>query len=384
MRLSLIEFFLTFSIAAGQIIRIPIGTHGGITMLDITIMILVLIGTLRLKTRLKSPPGFIVAAVIFILIALLSLFSTPLRLTALEIFTSLSYNIRFSLFILLAWLIYLKAFPNINVYSVLKTSGLSLAILGFLQFTFLPNLSFLLPNGWDPHYFRTVSTFLDPNFAGAFFVLTLLIISHLGGGLDRQPRDFYIKFAFVFLALLTTFSRSSYVMFLISGITYGILKKSKLLILSTIVLFLTLLVSFQIYTQLIANPRNIDREKSASLRMNTWQQGWTIFQKSPFLGVGFNAYRYGLKEYQLGDEQFILSHGASTNDSSLLYVAATTGIIGLFSFLFLLFTLLKRGKKNLILTAGLLGLITHSFFANSLFYPPILLWVLLSSAAPKN
>lgn len=372
---SLVEFFLTFSIVMGQIIRIPIGTHGGMTMLDITIMILVLIGILRLKMLPNSAPDFIKAALIFTLIALISLFLTPLPLSAFEYFTSFSYTIRFSLFILLAWLIYLKAFPNINVYSVLKTSGLGLAILGLLQFIFLPNLSFLLPNGWDPHYFRTVSTFLDPNFTGAYFVLTLLVIS---------PKNFYIKFAIVFLALLTTFSRSSYLMFLISGLVYGILKKSRPLILSTIVLFLILLLGFQIYTQLVANPRNIDREKSASLRMDTWQQGWTIFQRSPFLGVGFNAYRYGLREYQLGEEQFINSHGASTNDSSLLHATATTGIVGLVSFLFFLLILLKRGLKNVILTAGLLGLIAHSFFANSLFYPPILLWVILFSTNPKN
>ena len=164
------------------------------------------------------------------------------------------------------------------------------------------------------------------------------------------------------------------------------LKKSKILFFTTIFLLLGLVLGFQIYSQMIAQPRNIDREQSASSRLNTWQQGLFLFQKFPILGVGFNSYRYGLKEYNLGDEQFLESHGSSSNDSSLLFIASTTGILGLVAYLYFLRTLFKSsyGEKNFILIAGLVGLIVHSFFANSLFYPPILVWILLISTIPKN
>ena len=190
----------------------------------------------------------------------------------------------------------------------------------------------------------------------------------------------------VYLALLTTFSRSSYLMFLVSGLTFSFLKKSKIYIFATVMLFALLLVGFQVYTNLVAQPRNIDREQSASSRLNTWEQGITIFQKYPVLGIGFNAYRYGIREFKLGDEQFLQSHGSSSNDSSLLFVLSTTGIIGLLSFLYFLFSLVHANysNKQIIVIPALLGLFVHSLFANSLFYPPILAWILIISAIPKK
>lgn len=383
MIISLIAAFLTLSLISGQIIKIPIGTHGGVTMLDITIIILCIFGLFKIKMHAKLPPGYISAAFVFILVTLLSLMVTPLHLTSLEYFTAVSYSVRFSLYILLGYLIYSKAFPGLNIPQVLIASGTGLAILGLAQFIFLPDLGFTVVNGWDPHYFRTVSTFLDPNFAGGFFVLTMVaLLSFFKNKNLLKSKVFLIFFIILYFALLTTFSRSSYLMFLVSGLTISFLKKSKVFFFLTTILFLLLLVSFQIYIQLISQPRNIDRAQSASFRLNTWQQGLTLLQKSPVFGIGYNAYRYGLKEYQLGPEQFINSHGASSNDSSLLHVAATTGIVGLISFIIFLFTLFKI--DNVILRGGLAGLLIHSVFANSLFYPPILLWIVLISASPRK
>lgn len=167
-------------------------------------------------------------------------------------------------------------------------------------------------------------------------------------------------------------------MFLISGLTFSLLKKSKIFFISTIILFTILLAGFQIYGENIAKPRNINREQSAVSRVNTWQQGFTIFQQSPILGVGFNAYRYALKEYKLGDGEFIKSHGSSGNDSSLLFVASTTGLVGLIIYLAFMLSLLKYSyPKNPVLISAIVGLLIHSFFANSLFYPPLLLWIIL-------
>ena len=383
--MNLLSMILALAIASGQLVKLPIFTQGGVTILDMVVIFLCLLGLLKLRFQLKKPPLFIFAALLFITAASLSLILTPLRLTPIEYFFSFSYTIRFSLFILLGWLIYQGSFPILkkDIPSILIISGSGLAIIGILQFVFLPDLMFLSKWGWDSHYFRTVSTFLDPNFAGAYFVLTLILLfAHPRGVLGRHTGIFMIL---VYLALLTTFSRSSYLMFLISGSSLAVFKKSKIIFLSVVILFLILLGAFLIYTQLVANPRNIDREKSASFRLNTWQQGFTLFQKSPLFGIGYNSYRYALREYKLGPEQFINSHGASSNDSSLLQVTSTTGIIGLVSFLFFLLTQVKTGgRKNPILTSGLSGLIVHSFFANSLFYPPILIWIILTAVTSKK
>lgn len=383
--MNILFLILTLAIITGQLIKIPVGINSGVTILDVVVALLCLIGLFKIKlSRILLPPHLSIL-LLFILIAVISLILTPLRLNLFEYLISFFYTVRLFLYTLLALLIYSGAFSNYkkNIDLVFIFSGIGLAILGILQFIFIPDLLFLTKFGWDPHYFRTVSTFFDPNFAGAFFTLTLILLFQ---NMAMAKKWNIIFFIIIYLALLTTFSRSSYLMFLISSIIFSLLKKSKMLFLLTIFLFLILMLGFRIYSQAVAKPRNIDRTESASFRLSTWQQGFILFQKSPILGIGYNAYRYGLKEFKLGDKNFLQSHGSSGNDSSLLFIASTTGIIGLLSFLYFLFSLVRTNYSNnrYIFLSAISGLIIHSFFANTLFYPPILLWVLLISVNPKK
>lgn len=376
--MELAVLILALAITAGQLIKLPLFNQGGVTVLDIVVILFSLTGLFKLRFKLKKPPLFLLGAFVFVIIATLSLALTPLHLQLPAYLTSFLYTIRFAVYILLGWEIYSGAYPTLKnkIPLIFIYSGLSLAVLGLLQLIFLPDLRFLTSQGWDPHYFRTVSTFLDPNFLGGYFVLTLLLLSsHLGGGPGRTPRVFYLIFALIYLALLTTFSRGAYLAFLTSFLTLSFLKRSFKLGIFAVILFLLLLFGFFAYQKGVAEPKGVNRTESAQFRLNTWQQGWKLFSSHPILGVGFNAYKFALKEYRLADTQFLNTHGASTNDSSLLYIAATTGIIGLISYLLFLFSLLKTGKP--ILTAGLIGLITQSFFANTLFYPFLLIWVVL-------
>lgn len=382
---NLLSLIITLAIIAGQLIKFtPIAwlSSGGLSLLDITIYLLCLYGLIRSGLHFKKAQIYIKSAIIFIIICALSLILSPIKISPGGFLVSLYYLVRFSAFILFAYLLYSEAFKEFtkSISRILKDSGVALAILGLLQFIFIPDLTFMARWGWDPHYFRTVSTFLDPNFVGAFFVLTLILLTNEK---TTKMRMFFL--IAVYIALLTTFSRSSFLMFFVSGLTLSLFEKSKKVAIITILFFLILLLGFQIYTQVISKPRNIDREKSASFRLNTWQQGWQVFISHPILGVGFNAYRYAISQYNLGDRQFLESRGSSSNDSSLLFVMATTGIVGLISYLFFLFTLIKKAwRKNTSLVSGLAGLLIHSFFANSLFFPPILLWILLISKTPKE
>lgn len=373
---------ITLAIMAGQLIRIPIGS-GGVTLLDTIVLIFCMLGFVKVKFHLKKPPKFIFAAFIFILAAITSLILTPLHLQFSEYVISFFYIIRFSSYILFAWLIYADAFGGFKeqIISILISSGFGLAILGLLQFIFLPDLQFLASSGWDPHYFRTVSTFFDPNFAGAFFVLTLLLIyqNFLSAKKRKINKLGLFTFALLFIALLLTFSRSSYGMFFVSFFLLGLLFKNSRTAVAAIVLTSVLFFGFRTYSKVVSQPLNIDRTASATSRISSWQQGWKIFASAPILGVGYNTYRFALKQYNLAPEDVIKNRGGSTNDSSLLFVAATTGIVGLFAYLGFLISILVKGfKENKILTAALLGAVAHSTFANSLFYPHILIWIILA------
>ncbi|MDP3732940.1 MAG: O-antigen ligase family protein [Candidatus Daviesbacteria bacterium] len=382
--MSIIAWILTLAIITGQLIKLPLSQNSGITLLDTTVLVLCIFGLFRLRFKLKKPPIFVKSALFFILIALFSLILTPLRLSLPEYLTSFLYTGRFVAYILLSWLIFSGAFPTIknNIPKILIFSGLALAILGLTQLIFWPDLGFLAKDSWDPHYFRTVSTFLDPNFLGGFLVLTLLLLTSKTriGGSDRTPGVFYIVFFLIYLALLTTFSRGSYLAFFTAFIILSFLHRSFRMGMITILLFLGLFLGFFTYQKSVAQPRGVDRDRSAKSRLGTLQQGGMLFQTHFILGVGFNTYRYALEQYNLGDQEFLSSRGSSTNDSSLLFVAATTGIIGLSSFLFFIYSLIWTKKYNPLLIAGLSGLIIQSFFSNTLFYPFNLIWIMLMSS----
>src|SRR3989344_4212784 len=75
--------------------------------------------------------------------------------------------------------------------------------------------------GWDEHLYRLFSTFLDPNFAGAFFVLYFLFaLNILIDSLKKQTKFFSLFIGLMsFLALIAiflTYSRSALLM-LITG-----------------------------------------------------------------------------------------------------------------------------------------------------------------------
>lgn len=373
----MIYWILALSILTGQLIKIPLGgERSGGTLLDLTLISIVLFGLWKLKLKLSQPPLFIKAGLLFILVTILSLILSPLNLNFNEYLISFFYIVRFSLLILLGWIILSGGFNDLkkNIYSLLILTGISLSILGLLQFIFIPDLMFLQKYGWDPHYFRTVSTFLDPNFTGAYLVLTIILL--IQNVMIR--RGWKILFVIVYLALLTTFSRGAYLAFLVSFTSFAILNKSIKIALITTLLFMGLMLGFNTYQKIIAHPRNVDRKQSAESRLGTWQQGFKLFQSNPILGVGFNSYKFALRQYHFADEQFLKSHGSSSNDSSLLYVAATTGSIGLISYVFFLISIFITGiRTHPQLSAGLIGISAQSFFANTLFYPHLLLWIIL-------
>lgn len=372
--MNLLNYSLIIAIIAGQLFKFTPFDKTGATILDLTVFFLVVLGIFKLKFRLKNPSKIIKIASVFVLVLILSLLLSPLNLSNFEYLSSLAYILRFSLYLLFGWIIYSKAF-QIHSTKVLILSGIGLAISGLIQLILLPDLYFLTLDSWDPHYFRVVSTFLDPNFTGAFLVLTLLLLLNyeLSG---KTKVSFFIV---VFIALLATFSRGAYLMFGVSFLTLSLINKSLKIFSMTTLLSLILLFSFVLYSQNIAEPRNIDRQQSASFRIESWADGFEIFKRNPILGIGFNSYKYALEDFNLAPTKITKSRGGTTNDSSLLFVLATTGLIGISIYLGLITSILVYAYKlNGAIFAGILGLIIHSFFANSLFYPFFLIWIILA------
>lgn len=291
------------------------------------------------------------------------------------------YLIRFAIYSMVMLIIY-----NLGQKSVIKldslinlflTVGLALAVLGFFQYIFFGELERLTEFGFDPHQGRLASSFLDPNFTGAYLILTssLALYKYL---MAKQKNIWLVVLLVLTLAIILTFSRSAYLMLIISGFIFGILKWKKLILVLIIILILSSLLV----------PRFLDRVKggltidnSAKERFETWRNGLYIFARSPVIGVGFNNLRIAQEQLNLFKPYSQEGgHSGSGISSGIIFILVTTGVVGFIVYLLFWTNLLKhlfvkKTTLSLIIFSLFLGLLVNGQFINSLFFPPIMLWV---------
>ncbi|OGD83166.1 hypothetical protein A2572_02785 [Candidatus Collierbacteria bacterium RIFOXYD1_FULL_40_9] len=229
---------------------------------------------------------------------------------------------------------------------------------GIVQYLILPDLRLYKNLGFDDHYYRLAGTLLDPNFTGA--ILATFIIFFL------TTKKYLLSI--VFLTCLTlTFSRASYLAFLLTLIPLVFQKKAFKLFLLLPLLALLIYVSPKPFGEGV----NLLRTYSISSRATSWGNGLQLFAKKPVMGNGF-----GHLTGDLGQKVSV--------DNSYIYLLAGSGLLGLASFIFVLFAVLKTINKNTYLL--LLPILIHSIFNNSLFYIWImaLFWILVGFSLKEN
>jgi O-antigen ligase len=189
-----------------------------------------------------------------------------------------------------------------------------------------------------------------------------------------------------FIAICLTFSRSALLMLVVSGITFFLLiqKKKYIFALLGIIIIFAIIISPYFYLENI----NLFRHESSVERLGSIGNALTIIRDHPFLGVGFDAYRYAqIKYHFVKPTHTFPSNAESGADTSLLFAFATTGILGLGAYCFLWYKLLglayKEYKVNpfaLIFFVSGIGILFNSLFINSLFYTEIMMWFWMIAA----
>lgn len=427
MNLILFLFIATFfSLTLGEFGQFPFGkTDFSVSIMDILLTLslsFLLIWNIAIKKNLKLPKNFLYL-ILFWAIGILSLFlsldlSGWLYLLRFIIYSSTFY---------LSFHLVKSGILNLSEFlTLIKITTVGLAVLGLVQLITYPDLEVLSSYGYDPHKFRVFSTFLDPNLLGTFlnFGLVILIYELVTRKFETVSQFFkenkwsILQASILSIAVILTFSRSAYSMLVVSFLIILSIKNRKLLaIFAGIVLVLYLV--FPAFNARIQGAINLD--KSASERFSSWDKGLLIFQQNPMLGVGFNNIRNYSQNLDL--IKLFSSDGGNSGagvDSSLIFILATTGLIGFIVFILFLvrnlsdlissltynlkeiyniqFTpmkfltkvleipglgkwyregsgqsVIKSNELSLPLFALTLGLIVNSFFINSLFFPPIMI-----------
>lgn len=395
--LKFILVLLFFSLTLGQFGRLPFFSGSfNFYLQDVAVFVFVVSGFVYIAVKGKFRESLVDAVLltgsVFIVWALITFIYNSQWLSAAQNLLGFSYWVRFILYFCVYFVLSRlhsitgKEFKDFLI-NLTIVSGLVIAIAGFIQLILLPDLSVLSLSGYDPHRNRLVSTFLDPNFTGAFLVLTLnLVFSRFTFKSLRQ----YLLTAVLLTALILTFSRSAWLMFTISIFLFGIFRSRKLLFLSLIFGFLAYFLIPRIQTRVAGIT---DPDDSAKLRFVSWERTFTVAKDHLLLGVGFNNFRstqedYGFFDYNIPEG----GRAGAGSDSSLLLVLATTGLIGFV--LYIVFYLSIVGASILavmngeILAVGLfistIGLLFESNFINSLFFTPIMLWIFVIASLISN
>lgn len=332
---------------------------------------------------------------IFIGIALISLVVNIQHLSFMNFLVAFSYLLRWAMYMSLFFIVreFDKKFKNKIPY-LLLFSGLSVTVMGYIQYFLYPDLKNLFYLGWDEHLYRMFSGFLDPNFAGAFFVLFFifvlgLIYQYLKNNLISKAAVLGLLNVFVLIAVYLTYSRSAFIMLIVSlSVFLFLIKKWKLIIFTLVGL---LLIVFIVPKSFQTEGTNLFRTFSSQQRIESSQIALKIFQNNPVFGVGFNAYRYAQNKFGLSNQIWQTTHSGAGTDNSFLFVLATTGVMGLVSYLYLIFSIFalaninfKNNVFSLILFSSLAGLIINSLFINSLFYVFILEWIWITASLIEN
>ncbi|KKR88050.1 MAG: hypothetical protein UU34_C0001G0047 [Candidatus Curtissbacteria bacterium GW2011_GWA1_41_11] len=389
--MDIIRLLLLLSLASiipGQLVRFTIGSDSSaVTVTDISVIVTVFIFfiySLFSKRKIYLARNVFYFFIIFVSCALLSLTLALNSFTISEVASGALFLLRFIFYFAIA-IVTLNIVQKKEIERWLKVIlalGATFSIFGLLQLLVLPDLRFLSNFGWDPHLNRLVSSLIDPNFTGGLIVLFTVVSLSL---YVFKKNTFYLILSLLFIIpLILTFSRSSYLALMTAIVAIGIIKSPRLL-LALLVVFLFLITAVPKSRERVISAFTLD--ETARSRIESWHLAYSFFSDNYLFGVGFNTFRFAqIKSGSFSVDNPEGGHSGSGADSSILLVAATTGIIGLLSFSLFLAAIFKGaltgvGKNylKLISFASITSLIVHSQFVNSLFFPQIMVvfWFLL-------
>lgn len=340
-------------------------------------------GRIRLDRPTTLFVGFVVINTLAIIVA-----AVRFDLTAGQVAFSSLYLIRWSLYAG-AYLFALTALRAAAAPRLIRTAvGVCgvFAAFGIIQSIFLPNFAFIVyPDAipyvdWDIQGNRLVSSFLDPNFAGAFIMFGLLFIH--AQATDRRPS--YPLLALFWIALILTLSRSSIIATVLGLglLTFRTRSFRRLFVpLAGLAVVGTLVADRLIQFAATYNKLTL-LEPSALARLSGWLLAWRVFTDNPLIGVGYNT--FGIVRANYGS--VAAGSMAFGSDGGILYMAAVSGIIGVALLGAALWRLMSLGwrtyqTRTLPSTVRVLGLTLHvwipslvvqSAASNSIFYPFII------------
>lgn len=379
---------LILSLVAGQLVRIPaFGSEGAILPNDLLLPALaaawLLRGMFMRQVQFPTSPlswPIVTMLVVFVLTFIAGVSQLPF-LDGHERLVSMLYIVRWLEYALLIFIvadIVVTARHARQIIYWLFLAAAALVVLGFAQLRIFPDFRFMVPEGWDPHIGRLLSTWFDPNFIGGFFSFVALIAGALALHLSGKLRiALWTLAALLFTGMVLTFSRSGYAAFIAGAVVLTILTSRRLFLLLVVIAGLVFMSVPRVQDRVMGA---VQIDETAQLRVTSWKNALEVAHDYPITGIGYNTYRYVQVDY--GFQRDAAEHSAGGSDSSLLTLLVTTGPLGLAAYLWIIWAMasiawnarregsdaFERGL-GLGALAALVSVVAHSLFINSLLFP---------------
>ncbi len=357
-----------------------------IYLFDIGVILFALVGVfqLLLSKKFYLPQGFSFF-LFFIFAAAVSLLINFHHYQLSQLFITFFYLARLFFYFLAGVVVYNMLTMKVLTCEVLARmiviSGVLVGVFGVLQLFILPDFEVLDSSlGWDPHKNRLASTFFDPNFVAAYLVISVTFAFEQIINTKKPSLYLLLCMFFLLVSIILTFSRSGWLLLSVVVLMYGLYRTKWLLAVAGILVFSAYIAVPRIQTRIsgITDPAD-----SAHFRLISWNNTVEIVKDNFIFGIGYNAFRYVQQRYGFIELGTLGGNSGAGSDASLLFVFATTGVVGMGFYMlsYIFFTLKayvnRKCGYNFATLAILLGLLLQSMFINSLFYPQILFVLLL-------
>lgn len=263
--------------------------------------------------------------------------------------------------------------------------------------------------GYDFHqkeFDRSFSTLSNPNFLGAYLIMIIPFVLYYIFTTKRwEEKVFFLACGIIiFVALLFTYSRASWIGFMVSSVLffvvagYHIIKQNKKIIIFSLLslLFITILASYhtQKKEQFTILKRalstfDIKEGKSIGARFSVWKSGFKMIREKPLFGWGIDSFKSIFPGYKLPD--YVQYEGvritADKAHNEIIHLSACQGFIGLFSYLWIIVIFfqkiilgIKKNSPGLALIAILSSAVAYlvqNQFSFSVITIGIIFWILV-------
>lgn len=277
-----------------------------------------------------------------------------------SLFAGFAYLVRILAILVLGRVIYTqpKMIDRKQVISILLSILGLIGVFGWIQYLFIPDLRTLAVLGWDDHYFRLASTYLDPAFTGILMVIGVLIsLIHL-----KSRNKHFVSF-FFFLTMLFTYSRASFLSLAVGLFIYYFRKVS----FRKIVFACS---SFALILFLLPRPGGegvkLERLYSIAYKAQNASMGMKLIERSPLFGFGYNNVCLVSSSFSPVVKKD--ANSCSGLDNSIQTFLLSFGFVGA---LVVLQNILIFYKKYPEIKSGLpvfSAFFIHAQFTNTLFY----------------